>query len=303
VKKAVIHINKENKIGFTLESLGFFGKNLNKIHRIIQKKNGIILVTGPTNSGKTTLLYTMLDMINESHLNIATIEDPIEYQLPYINQTQINPEIGLNFPNGLRSILKQDPDIIMVGEIRDEETANIVFNASLNGRLILSTIHSNSLVNTIERLQQIKIPKFLLTTNLKMIINQRLVRRLNVDKEKYHMTDTELIELSKNIDLDKMLNILKEENIIGQYQTWRDVDFYRPNPNIPETDQYKGQIIISEILEMDEIIKDAILTGTPTKTLENTIKGQNMSLLENGIIMSIKGETSIDEVFRVINQT
>lgn len=302
-EKAVIHINKENKIGFTLESLGFFGKNLNKIHRIIQKKNGIILVTGPTNSGKTTLLYTMLDMINESHLNIATIEDPIEYQLPYINQTQINPEIGLNFPNGLRSILKQDPDIIMVGEIRDEETANIVFNASLNGRLILSTIHSNSLVNTIERLQQIKIPKFLLTTNLKMIINQRLVRRLNVDKEKYHMTDTELIELSKNIDLDKMLNILKEENIIGQYQTWRDVDFYRPNPNIPETDQYKGQIIISEILEMDEIIKDAILTGTPTKTLENTIKGQNMSLLENGIIMSIKGETSIDEVFRVINQT
>ena len=302
-EKAVIHIIKENKIGFTLESLGFFGNNLNKIHNILNKKTGIILSTGPSNSGKTSLLYTMLDMLNNTHMNIATIEDPIEYQLPYINQTQINPDIGLNFPNGIRGILKQDPDILMIGEIREAETANIVFNAGLNGRMILSTMHSNSISETIYRLKQMNVPSFLINGNLKMIINQRLLKRLGTGKEKYFMNDTELIELSKYIDLDKTLKTLKEEGIIGHNSTWREVPFYRANKDINEENAYNGQIIASEVLEINETIKDLINKDISQKEFENVIKTNiNMTLLENGIINAIKGETSLQEVFKLINE-
>ena len=302
-EKAVIHIIKENKIGFTLESLGFFGNNLNKIHNVLNKKTGIILSTGPSNSGKTSLLYTMLDMLNNTHMNIATIEDPIEYQLPYINQTQINPDIGLNFPNGIRGILKQDPDILMIGEIREAETANIVFNAGLNGRMILSTMHSNSISETIYRLKQMNVPSFLINGNLKMIINQRLLKRLGTGKEKYFMNDTELIELSKYIDLDKTLNTLKEEGIVGHNSTWREVPFYRANKDINEENAYNGQIIASEVLEINETIKDLINKDISQKEFENVIKTNiNMTLLENGIINAIKGETSLEEVFKLINE-
>ncbi len=299
-EKAVIHIIRENRIGFTLESLGFFGKTLNKIHAALHKKNGIILVGGPSGSGKTTTIYTMLDMVNDRHLNISTIEDPVEYQLPFINQTQINPEIGFNFPNGLRSILKQNPDVLMVGEIREEETANMVFNAGSNNQLIFSTIHTNTIPESINRLKQMMVPNFLIASNLKIIINQRLVKRLGIDKEKYFMNDTELIELSKYINLDHMLKILKEENIIGHNDTWRDIGFYKPTKNINPN---SAQIAIYEVIEVNEPIKDLILKNFTTKELTDKLKDtENMTLLESGLMLAIKGETTIEEVFRVINE-
>ena len=151
-EKAVLRILVENSKNFTLETLGFFGEGLEKIHRAIKKPVGMVLATGPTGSGKTTTLYTVLDILNTPEVNISTIEDPIEYRMPRVNQTQVKPDIGFSFANGLRSLLRQDPDIIMVGEIRDNETASLAINASLTGHLVVSTLHTNSASDRFDRL-------------------------------------------------------------------------------------------------------------------------------------------------------
>src|SRR3989338_8002047 len=151
-EKTVMRLLKEDVSGFTLESIGFHGEGLEIIHYATKQANGMILTTGPTGSGKTTTLYTILDILNTPDVNISTIEDPIEYQMSRINQTQVKPEIGFTFSNGLRSLVRQDPDIIMVGEIRDNETAALAVNAALTGHLVLSTLHTNSAAGAIPRL-------------------------------------------------------------------------------------------------------------------------------------------------------
>src|SRR3989344_3942365 len=161
-EKTVIRILKEDTHGFSLEGLGFHGEGLERIHASLKQKTGMVLATGPTGSGKTTTLYTMLDILNKPEVNISTVEDPIEYQMPRVNQTQVKPEIGLTFANGLRSLLRQDPDIIMVGEIRDGETAGLAVNASLTGHLVLSTIHTNSASGAIPRMIDMGVEPFLL---------------------------------------------------------------------------------------------------------------------------------------------
>jgi type IV pilus assembly protein PilB len=151
---------RENFGGFTLESMGFHGESLEKVYEATRQANGMILTTGPTGSGKTTTLYTLLEILNTVDVNISTIEDPIEYQMPRINQTQVKPEIGFSFANGLRSLVRQDPDIIMVGEIRDDETASLAVNAALTGHLVLSTLHTNSAAGAIPRLMDMKVEPF-----------------------------------------------------------------------------------------------------------------------------------------------
>jgi len=208
-EKIVLRILREDAKGLTLELLGLRGEPLEIIHRNIKKPNGMILVTGPTGSGKTTTLYTVMDILNTTEVNIATIEDPIEYQMPRINQTQIQPKINLTFSNGLRSLLRQDPDIIMVGEIRDNETAELAINAALTGHLVLSTLHTNSASGTMPRLLDMHIEPFLVASTLNCVIAQRLVRKLYPEtKEKYHLSKTEINSLSKQFNLDVMLNTL-----------------------------------------------------------------------------------------------
>ncbi|MBM3256571.1 MAG: hypothetical protein FJZ04_03860, partial [Candidatus Moranbacteria bacterium] len=186
-EKIVMRLLNESSKGLTLEQLGFREKTLEILQRNIHKSHGMILVTGPTGSGKTTTLYTIMDILNSNQVNISTVEDPIEYRMPRINQTQVNPKIGLTFATGLRALLRQDPDIIMVGEIRDEETMHIAVNAAMTGHLVLSTLHTNSAAATIPRLLDMGAEPFLLATTLNITIAQRLVRKVCPNcKEEFH---------------------------------------------------------------------------------------------------------------------
>src|SRR3989338_3781334 len=191
-EKAVMRLLIENSKSFTLETLGFFGDGLEKIHKAIKKPVGMVLATGPTGSGKTTTLYTILDILNTPEVNISTIEDPIEYRMPRVNQTQVRPDIGFTFADGLRSLVRQDPDIIMVGEIRDNETASLAINASLTGHLVVSTLHTNSAAGALPRLLDMKVEPFLIASTVNVIIGQRLVRRLWKSKKPYKLKKAEL---------------------------------------------------------------------------------------------------------------
>ena len=206
-EKVVLRLLHENAKGFSLEVLGFQEKQIDFVQHAIKRPTGMILVTGPTGSGKTTTLYTILDILNTTEVNISTIEDPIEYQMPRINQTQVKPAIGFTFTSGLRSLVRQDPDIIMVGEIRDNETASLAVNAALTGHLVLSTLHTNSASGAIPRLVDMKIEPFLLTSTINVIIAQRLVRKLCDKKEKYLLSKAQLKDLEFSIDMDRMLHV------------------------------------------------------------------------------------------------
>src|SRR3990167_612977 len=213
-EKTVMRLLRENISGFSLEAMGFHGAGLEKIHSALKQTTGMILTTGPTGSGKTTTLYTMLDILNTPDVNISTIEDPIEYQMKRVNQTQVAPAIGFTFANGLRSLVRQDPDIIMIGEIRDGETASLAINAALTGHLVLSTIHTNSAAGAIPRLIDMGVEPFLLVSTLDVIIAQRLVRQLSANKEKYKLTKAEIESIGKLVNMDKVLECLREEKII-----------------------------------------------------------------------------------------
>jgi type IV pilus assembly protein PilB len=302
-EKTVIRILRENAKGFNLESLGFHGEALERIHRGLKKRNGMLLATGPTGSGKTTTLYTMLDILNTPDVNISTVEDPIEYQMGRINQTQTKSEIGLTFANGLRTLLRQDPDIIMVGEIRDGETASLGINAALTGHLVLSTIHTNSSAGAIPRMIDMGVESFLIVSTVKTIIGQRLVRRLTEDKEQYFLSEGESKELKKVVDLDRILKFLKEENIVDEKATWDKIPFYKPKPSQEFPDGYHGRVGIHEVLEVSSTIREMILKGSSTDEIEQRAKEEGMmTMLEDGIFLAVQGITSTEEVLRVVSE-
>jgi len=283
-EKTVIRILRENSKGFTLEGLGFHGEALERIHGGLKKRDGMLLATGPTGSGKTTTLYTMLDLLNTPDVNISTVEDPIEYQMPRINQTQTKSEIGLTFANGLRTLLRQDPDIIMVGEIRDGETAGLAINAALTGHLVLSTIHTNSAAGAIPRMIDMGVESFLITSTVKTIIAQRLVRRLTDKKEKYFLSEGEKKELSKIVDLDRVLKFLKTEKIVDKNATWDKIPFYKPVGDKENEDGYKGRVGLHEVLEVSTTIREMILKGSTNDEIEEKAKEEGMmTMLEDGV--------------------
>ena len=303
-EKIVMRLLPENVRGLTLEALGFSGEALERVHRNIKKPNGMLLVTGPTGSGKTTTLYTVMDLINNPGINISTIEDPIEYRMPRINQTQVNPKIGLTFANGLRALVRQDPDVIMVGEIRDTETASLAVNAALTGHLVFSTLHTNSAAGAIPRLIDMKVEPFLLSSTINCIIAQRLVRLLFPDsKEKYKLTANEIKVLGERFDLEQVLKILRQEKIIGQKDGWEDIEFYRPKPCPECPDGYKGRIGIYEVLEMSGAIKQLIMSQATSDQIEEQAKKEGMiTMLEDGFIKAARGLTSIEEILRVTKE-
>jgi type IV pilus assembly protein PilB len=302
-EKTVIRILRENSHGLTLESTGFHGEGLERIHEALKQRIGMILATGPTGSGKTTTLYTILDLLNKPEVNISTIEDPIEYQMPRVNQTQVRPEIGMTFANGLRTLLRQDPDIIMVGEIRDGETAGLAVNAALTGHLVLSTIHTNSSAGAIPRMIDMGVEPFLLVSTVKTIIAQRLVRRLISSKEKYFLSKDELKNLAKLIDLDRVLLQLKNENVIGPNDTWGEVPFYKAKKEGESTEGYSGRVGIHEVLKVTTSIKEMIIKGSTQDEIEEQAKKEGMStMLEDGILKAVQGYTSLEEVLRVVSE-
>ena len=302
-EKTVLRLLRESSHGFTLENLGFHGDALERIHTAMKQRAGMILAAGPTGSGKTTTLYTMLDILNTTDVNISTVEDPIEYQVPRINQTQVKPEIGLTFANGLRTLLRQDPDIIMVGEIRDGETAGLAVNASLTGHLVLSTIHTNSAAGAIPRMIDMGIEPFLIVSTVKTVMAQRLVRRLTHAREKYFLNEPELAALGKIVDLDAMLALLKKEKIIDETVTWEKIPFYRPKKSEESEDGYKGRIGIHEVLTVSQTIRELILKGASQDVINDQARKEGMmTMLEDGIFLAIQGLTTTEEVLRVISE-
>ncbi|MEK7135103.1 MAG: GspE/PulE family protein [Patescibacteria group bacterium] len=302
-EKTVMRLLRDNASGFTLEGLGFHGHGLEELHRAMKFTTGMILATGPTGSGKTTTLYTMLDLLNTPNVNISTIEDPVEYQMNRINQTQVRPEIGFTFANGLRTLVRQDPDIIMVGEIRDNETAALAINASLTGHLVLSTLHTNSAAGAIPRLLDMQAEPFLLVSTLNIVIAQRLVRKLAATKTKYFLSKEELKTLSNTVSLERMLELLRTEKIIGPKDDWDKVAFYKPVPGKDTEDGYQSRIGIHEILKVTPTIKELIMKGETAGALEEQAKKEGMmTMIEDGIFKAAQGTTTIEEVLRVVSE-
>lgn len=301
-EKIVMRLLREGNSGFTLEGLGFHSETLERVHKATKQTTGIILVTGPTGSGKTTTLYTVLDILNTPEVNISTIEDPIEYQMPRINQTQVRPNIGFSFANGLRSLMRQDPDVIMVGEIRDQETASLVINAALTGHLVLATVHTISAAATIARLADMGVETFLLVSTLRVVIGQRLVRLLCEEKEEYTLTSAERSNLESHVDFETLLENLKEGGVVKKDAKWNDIPFYRPKKTVECEDGYKGRIGIHEALYMSSAIKELVMSNATADDIEAQARKEGMlTMIEEGIYKAVQGLTSVEEVLRVIS--
>ncbi len=284
-EKVVIRILDYSMSTEGLESLGFSPKNYEKVKKMIETPNGIILITGATGTGKSTTVYSMLQILNTSERNIITVEDPVEMKLNGINQVQTMSEIGLTFANALRSILRQDPDVIMIGEIRDDETARIAVRASITGHLVLSTIHTNNSLNTIERLLDMDVERYLLGSALEGIISQRLVKKLCPNCR------------SSRVSTEYERNVFKE--VLGM-----DIkEVYTPVGCNECFNGYKGRIAVQEVLRIDQVIRDAITNNYHKDELRKLVysKDKTATLLEDGLLKVVDGLTSFEEILRVID--
>ena len=300
-EKIVMRLLRETGEGFTLDALGMHGENLERIHKALNQTTGLILISGPTGSGKSTTLYTMLDILNQPDVNISTVEDPIEYQMKRVNQTQVNPQIGFTFANGLRSLVRQDPDIIMVGEIRDGETAALAINAALTGHLVLSTIHTNSAAGAIPRLIDMGVEPFLLVSTLRVIIGQRLVRRLTDSKTTYSLDKTTRSKIAPDTEFEMALHALQEEKLMKKETTIDDLMFYKPGTSSDSEDGYKSRIGIHEVLSVTPTIRETMLHSSTSDAIEAQAKKEGMlTMFEDGLYKAARGITSIEEVLRTI---
>jgi len=282
-ERVVLRLLDKSTTILDLEQIGIREKNLANVLKLIQKPNGIILVTGPTGSGKTTTLYACLSKINTPELNILTVEDPIEYQLDGIGQMQVNPRIGFTFAGGLRAILRQDPDVVMVGEIRDVETAEISIQASLTGHLVFSTLHTNDAPGAVTRLIDMGIEPFLVSSSLLAVMAQRLVRRLCSNcKEPYQLSDEELRELGADPD-----------SIPHR-------DAFRPGNTecaVCQNTRYSGRTGIHELLVIDDRIRSLILQRVDSNSIRNKALEHGFATLRmDGVTKILQGATSVEEV-------
>jgi type II secretory ATPase GspE/PulE/Tfp pilus assembly ATPase PilB-like protein len=293
-ENVVMRILAEPETGFSVDSIGFSKKNLDIVKRNINKPYGMILLTGPTGSGKTTTLYAILKELNKPEVSIITIEDPIEYSLEGIEQIQTNQRTGLTFAAGLRSILRQDPNVIMVGEIRDEETAGISVNAALTGHLLLSTLHTNDAATTLPRLLDMNIEAFLISSTVNIVVSQRLVRKVCLTcKIKKELTPEEI----KSLEATLPKSYLRNKDISK-------LDFYE-GKGCKECDNsgYKGRIAIHEVLEVTESIRKAIMAQATAATIRDIAVLEGMvPIVQDGLEKVEQGVTSIEEVLRVMHE-
>jgi type II secretory ATPase GspE/PulE/Tfp pilus assembly ATPase PilB-like protein len=293
-ENAVLRLLSDNAREFTLESLGFSRADSVKIETAIHRPHGMILATGPTGSGKTTTLYTLVKMLNHKGVSIVTIEDPIEYAISGITQIQVNQRSSLTFATGLRSILRQDPNIIMVGEIRDAETAGIAVNTALTGHLLLSTLHTNDASTTLPRLLDMGIDAYLVASTVNIAIGQRLVRRICAScKEQYTLTKAEHDSLLESLPSRIRL---REEGLSNT--------FYRGR-GCPSCDNtgYSGRVSINEVLVVGPEIRDGILRKVAASTIKEIAIEQGMTtMFEDGLLKATLGVTTIAEVLRTINE-
>lgn len=282
-EKIVIRILDYSTSMKGLDALGFTPNNLNKVKELIKEPNGIILVTGATGSGKSTTVYAMLETLNTPKVNLVTVEDPVEMSIPGMNQIQVNSEIGLTFAEVLRSILRQDPDIIMIGEIRDDETAKIAVRASITGHLVLSTLHTNNALNTIERLRDMDVETYLLASSLNGIISQKLARRICphcMKKRPAIDYERKLVKKNLGIDITELAYAEGCSYCVGGY---------------------KGRIAIHEVLVISQEIRDAISNGMPKEELRKLVyKDNTTTLLQDGLQKVLQNKTTIEEILRLV---
>ncbi|HYC27452.1 MAG TPA: GspE/PulE family protein, partial [Chitinophagaceae bacterium] len=302
-EKVVMRLLDESAKALTLEELGFSGQNYDIIVRNVRKPHGALLVTGPTGSGKSTTLYTILSMLNTKNVNISTIEDPIEYRMPGVNQMQVNPKIGLTFAMGLRALLRQDPNIIMIGEIRDSETAEEAVHAALTGHIVLATLHTNSAAGALPRMLDIGVEPYLIASVANAIVGQRLTRSICQDcKEEYHIDAEYETLLRKEFDIDGLLNIMKREKYTDtKIDKLIDVTFYK-GAGCEKCNHtgYRGRKGIYEVLEVTNEIQDLIIKHAPSSQIQNKAIEQGMILMwQDGFIKASLGITTIEEVLRV----
>ena len=298
-EKIVMRLLRDNISGFTLEGSGFHGPALETMHEALRRTTGMILTTGPTGAGKSTTLYTLLDLLNTPDVNISTIEDPIEYQMQRVDQTQVRPDIGFTFANGLRALVRQDPDIVMVGEIRDKETASLAINAALTGHLVLSTLHTNSAAGAVARLLDMGIEPFLLVSTLRVIIGQRLVRKLCPQHEQYELSRDEQSQLERVVDAGTVLKALKSEKAVPSEAMWNKVPFWRPNETTECPEGYSGRIGIYEVLPVTITIKELIMKNATGDDIHTQARSEGMlTMSEDGILKCVQGITTIEEVLR-----
>jgi type II secretory ATPase GspE/PulE/Tfp pilus assembly ATPase PilB-like protein len=289
-ENAVLRLLSDKAEEFTLESLGFSPNNIQSIVRALKRPYGMILATGPTGSGKTTTMYALVKMLNISGTSVVTIEDPIEYAITGINQIQVSAKTALTFANGLKAILRQDPNIIMVGEIRDSETASIAVNTALTGHLVLSTLHTNDAATTLPRLLDLKIESYLIASTVTIVIGQRLVRKIC----EHCKTGRKCTE----IELESLIEVIPLEELCEHQEV-----FYGTGCTECNFSGYKGRVGIHEVLVMDENIRQAVLKKMPASQLKQlAIKQGMVPLIEDGFKKAWQGMTTVEEVLRMLHE-
>lgn len=302
-EKIVMRLLEEGSQALTFEQLGFQRSALENIKHNMKRPHGMTLVTGPTGSGKSTTLYTVLSSLNTKAVNISTIEDPIEYRVPGVNQMQVNPKIGLTFAMGLRALLRQDPNIIMIGEIRDHETAEEAVHAAMTGHLVFSTLHTNSAAGALPRLIDMGIEPYLIASTVNNIIGQRLVRRVCPDcKKSFKVDKKKITSLEKDFNLQRLLEVMKKEGVIaGRVNSLSDIEFFEGQgcEKCGNTG-YKGRLGIYEVLGISPKVMDQILKKSSSSEIEEQAVSEGMVLMwQDGFIKAHQGATTIDEVLRV----
>lgn len=295
-EKIVMRLLKKDDNVPDLPDLGLDGLALQWVQKAIKVPHGIILITGPTGSGKTTTLYSILHRINSPKVNIMTLEDPVEYQMKGINQVQVNPQAGLTFASGLRSFLRQDPNIIMVGEIRDSETSELAIQASLTGHLVFSTLHTSSAAGAIPRLLDMGAEPFLLASSMTLVMAQRVMRRINPNFKEKYKPEKVVID-----DLKEVLGPLLDQWCKKNNTSVENIELYRPKKEIPQGETaFKGRIAIFEVINISEPISKLILKESPASDIEKlALESGTLLMKQDGYIKALDGITTIEEVKRV----
>jgi type IV pilus assembly protein PilB len=316
-EKIVMRILDESNQAVTLQELGYWGKALEDITREITDPNGIVLMTGPTGSGKSTSLFSILTTLNKPNVNISTIEDPVEYKILGVNQTQTNSKAGMSFASGLRALLRQDPNIIMVGEIRDSETANLAIQAALTGHMVFSTLHTNNAATTLPRLLDMDIEPFLIASTVRAVVGQRLVRRLHKQsRTSYVPTQEEVASILKSFNLPpnqdfRVLHELEKraaaDGLGGDTPLSTDENgiksLWKADPNYNQEsvqEGYRGRIGIYEVLYNSDAVQKLILAQATSDQIQDQAIREGMTTMQiDGLIKALRGETTVEEVLRV----
>ncbi len=308
-EQVVIRLLDKSGTSLKLEDMGYIGRALRTIRKGISNPNGLILTSGPTGSGKSTSLYALIQEIKDDSINIVTLEDPVEYKMGGINQIQINADVGLTFSTGLRSILRQDPDVVMVGEIRDSETANLAVQAALTGHLVFSTLHTNSAAGILPRLLDMGVEPFLIASTVRTVIGQRLVRKLS-EPEPYESTKPETALIQKNLgallpekeadkaayqkDLGYEVLPLRTQNAYTLYKG-------KESPDAPSG--YKGRVGLYEVFEVSETIQDMIMKRSSSADIQKAAQAEGMvTMQQDGYLKALAGKTSLQEIARVASE-